>query len=241
MMTDAGQGCRMVTLGAVVVAAGTGSRMGSQTSKQYLPLGGLPILVHTLKALQKSDLIADIVLVVGASDVAECQSYKEQYGISKLRKVSAGGKERQQSVRVGLDLLNNEWVIIHDGVRPFIEAKHIELCWQAAMTHGAAVVAVPVKDTIKVADESERVSHTPDRNSLWAIQTPQAFRREDLLRAHQVAEQDSVIGTDDASLIERIGIPVKLVKGSYSNIKITTPEDLLWAEYHLASKRGEER
>lgn len=231
----------MEKLGALVVAAGKGSRFGGKISKQYLPLGGVPVLVRTLAALQNAAAVSEIVLVVGKDDVEHCRGYKERYGISKLSAVVAGGAERQHSVWEGLQRLASEWVIVHDGVRPFVTADLVERCWQTARESGAAVAAVPVKDTIKVADPSGTIVHTPDRKSLWAIQTPQAFRRSDLVEAHRQAQREGFVGTDDASLVERIGVPVKVVQGDYGNIKITTPEDLDWAEFRWKSEKGEER
>lgn len=232
----------MEKLGALVVAAGKGSRFGGPVSKQFLPLGGLPVLARTLAALQEAPAVSEIVLVVGGDDVEHCRGWKERYGIGKLTAVTAGGAERQHSVWAGLQLVTTEWVIVHDGVRPFVDGPLIERCWQAAREAGAAVAAVPVKDTIKVADDSGTIVHTPDRKSLWAIQTPQAFRRSDLVEAHLRAQRDGFLGTDDATLVERIGIPVRLVPGDYGNIKITTPEDLEWAAFQLELlKRGERR
>ena len=227
----------METLGAVVVAAGRGSRMGAAISKQYLPLDGVPVLARSLLALDAVSAISDIALVCGADDVELCRGLADRYRISKLRAIVPGGSERQQSVYAGLGQLGNEWVIVHDGVRPFIVEDDVVRCWQAAVEHGAAVLAVPVKETVKVADPEQFVLHTPDRSSLWAIQTPQAFRREQLLQAHREAERAGFAGTDDAMLIERLGLPVKLVQGSYANIKITTPDDLLWAEQHIRATR----
>lgn len=227
----------METLGAVVVAAGRGSRMGAAVSKQYLPLDGLPVLAHTLLALDAMPVIADIALVCGADDVRRCRELADGCGIAKLRAIVPGGRERQQSVYAGLAALDNAWVIVHDGVRPFVAEDDVVRCWQAAVAHGAAVLAVPVKETVKMADPQQFVQHTPDRSSLWAIQTPQAFRREQLMEAHRAAEQAGFAGTDDAMLIERLGLRVKLVQGSYTNIKITTPDDLLWAEQHVRAAR----
>ncbi|MCR8645822.1 2-C-methyl-D-erythritol 4-phosphate cytidylyltransferase [Paenibacillus sp. N1-5-1-14] len=233
----------MAKLGIVVVAAGRGSRMGTAESKQYLLLGGKPILVHTLMRLNQMKAIDSIVLVVGQEDVARCQTYIQQYGLTKLshEHVIAGGSERQHSVRAGLDHLPSDvdWALVHDGVRPFVAEEHIEACWQEAMKHEAAVLAVPVKDTIKVVNEQGGIQSTPDRRSLWAIQTPQAFRLSLLKEAHRLAFEDHFVGTDDAMLVERLGVTVQVVESDYYNIKITTPEDLPWAEWILHNVRGE--
>lgn len=217
--------------GVIVVAAGRGTRMGTKESKQYLMLENKPIVVHTLEMFDRHPWITEMVLVTGEQDVDRCQSWVAEYGITKKIKVVPGGAERQQSVYHGLRYISTPWVLVHDGVRPFVTSSQITSCCEAAVQHGAAVLAVPVKDTVKKADEQGWVAETLNRSELWAIQTPQAFRREDLLSAHERAAQDGFIGTDDSMLVERLGIPVKLVEGGYNNIKITTPEDLDFAEW----------
>ena len=231
---------RMVLLGAIVVAAGKGTRMGTKESKQYLKVGGKPILVHTLEKFQRADIVGEIVLVVGADDVALCEGYREQYGLDKIKAIVTGGGERQFSVHAGLLRSKAEWVLVHDGVRPFVASDLMARCWEAAERFGGAVAAVPVKDTIKEADSDGRVAATPDRSRLWAVQTPQAFRRESLIQAHETAFRDGFVGTDDASIAERVGIPVHIVHGDYGNIKITTPDDLEWAEFRLSKEAGKE-
>ncbi|WNR44307.1 2-C-methyl-D-erythritol 4-phosphate cytidylyltransferase [Paenibacillus roseipurpureus] len=232
----------MGKLGVIIVAAGRGSRMGTAESKQYLQLGQKPILVHTLQLFQNIHEVDNIVLVVGADDVSRCDGYVASYGLSKVTCV-AGGAERQDSVRRGLAHLQagTEWVLVHDGVRPFVTQEQVFLCLAKAQEAGAAVLAVPVKDTIKVVDTEKRIQSTPDRRSLWAIQTPQAFRHALLQEAHELAVRDEFMGTDDAMLVERMGTVVHVVEGDYYNIKITTPEDLPWAEWILQNIRGEER
>ncbi|UJF33657.1 2-C-methyl-D-erythritol 4-phosphate cytidylyltransferase [Paenibacillus hexagrammi] len=231
----------MGKVGAVIVAAGKGSRMRSAESKQYLQLGDKPILVHTLQLFQNITEVDEIVLVVPAADVQRCKDLVNIYSITKVSRVQAGGVERQDSVRLGLAALqeDTEWVLVHDGVRPFTAVEHIIGCLNQAKEAGAAVLAVPVKDTIKVVDQSKCIQSTPDRRSLWAIQTPQAFRLALLQKAQELAIQDGFIGTDDASLVERTGTNVLVVEGDYYNIKITTPEDLPWAEWILKHVRGE--
>ena len=224
----------MSLLGAIVVAAGKGTRMGAKESKQYIQLGGKPIIVHTLEALEQASNVSEVILVVGAQDIAMCEGLKSTYNLTKIQAIVAGGEERQSSVYEGLLRSSTEWIIVHDGVRPFVTEQLIERCWQAAERFGGSVAAVPVKDTIKVADQAGKVVATPDRATLWAVQTPQAFRRDQLLAAHEAARQDAFIGTDDASVAERYGIAVHLVTGDYNNIKITTPDDLHWAEYQLS-------
>ncbi|GGG06857.1 2-C-methyl-D-erythritol 4-phosphate cytidylyltransferase [Paenibacillus abyssi] len=220
--------------GVVVVAAGRGTRMGSAQSKQYLLLRDKPILVHTLERFEQMEEVAEVALVVGEKDVSRCQSWVSDYGLSKVKAVVAGGKERQDSVYRGLQALDSEWVMVHDGVRPLVTAEAVRRCCKVAREAGAAVLAVPVKDTIKQVNEEGVIIATPDRRSLWAIQTPQAFRRALLMEAHERALADGFLGTDDAMAVERIGVKVAVAEGDYTNIKITTPEDLPLAEFWLA-------
>lgn len=231
----------MGRLGVVVVAAGRGSRMGTAESKQYLLLGDKPILVHTLLLFERMQEVDSIVLVVSEGDEARCHTYIEQYELRKVSAVITGGTERQYSVKAGLEafIAETEWVLIHDGVRPFPAEEHMRACWREAMRSDAAVLAVPVKDTIKVVNEQGQIESTPDRRSLWAIQTPQAFRLSVLKEAHERAAAEHFVGTDDAMLVERLGKTVQVVQADYYNIKITTPEDLPWAEWILHNVRGE--
>lgn len=224
--------------GVVVVAAGQGSRMGTRESKQYLLLDGKPILVHTLELFQRMDLIGEIALVVGAGDVGRCESWVAEYGLAKVGKVLPGGAERQHSVLCGLRALTSEWVMVHDGVRPLVSERAVRDCCNAAREKGAAVLAVAVKDTVKQVNEDGIIVATPQRASLRAIQTPQAFRREQLLDAHEQAEREGFLGTDDAMVMERAGASVAVAEGEYTNIKITTPEDLPYAEFLLAQRRA---
>lgn len=216
--------------------------MGTQESKQYLQLDGKPILVHTLLRFDRMPFVDEVVLVTGADDVERCRSYVNAYGLSKVTAVIAGGKERQDSVYQGLQALGDsvEWVLVHDGVRPFAIETHVRSCLRQAARTEAAVLAVPVKDTIKIVNGEGVIQATPDRSSLWAIQTPQAFRLALLLEAHAKAREEGFAGTDDAMLVERLGREVSVVESDYYNIKITTPEDLPWAEWILRNVRGEE-
>ncbi|MNJ48627.1 2-C-methyl-D-erythritol 4-phosphate cytidylyltransferase [compost metagenome] len=230
-----------VSAGAIIVAAGRGTRMGTKESKQYLMLQDKPIIIHTLEVFDRHPLIAEIVLVTGEQDVERCESWIVEYGISTKVKVIPGGAERQHSVYQGLLQMDSTWVLVHDGVRPFVTEEQVTACYKAAVSHGASVLAVPVKDTVKQVDGQGWVTATPDRRSLWAIQTPQTFRRSDLLGAHEQAQRDGFIGTDDSMLVERLGIPVNVVEGEYSNIKITTPDDLDYAEFVRSQKEARER
>lgn len=233
----------MGQVGVVVVAAGKGKRMGTAVSKQHLLLSGKPVLVHTLEAFEAMELVDSVILVIGAGDEGLCGEYVRQYGLNKVDAVLTGGAERQASVYLGLQALDPdiEWVLVHDGVRPFITEREAARCLEAAREHGAAVLAVPVKDTVKIVEPDGRIDSTPDRSRLWAIQTPQAFRVPELLAAHELAVREDFTGTDDAMLVEHAGQSVYVVEGSYANVKITTPEDLEWAEYRMRQGRGESR
>lgn len=223
----------------IVVAAGKGRRMGTSESKQFLPIAGKPILVYTLEVFETMEEADTVVLVVGSEDMTRCEQYIRRYGLRKVRKIVAGGAERQESVYLGLQALaaSVEWVLVHDGVRPLAEKGAISRCFQKAQNVGAAVLAVPVKDTIKRVDDAGRIAATPERKSLWSMQTPQAFRRSLLLEAHERARADGFFGTDDAMLVERLGYSVHVVEGDYANIKITTQDDLLWAQFLLQKRK----
>jgi 2-C-methyl-D-erythritol 4-phosphate cytidylyltransferase len=230
----------MDNVGAVVVAAGRGTRMGAADRKTFLPLAGKPVVVHALEALEAAG-VAEIVLVAAAEDAERAEALCREYGLSAVRRVVPGGAERPHSVREGLLALGAEWAIVHDGARPLVAPGVIRRCVEAARRAGGAVAAVPVKDTIKLADAAGMVEATPDRSRLWAVQTPQVFRRADLLRAIDAALADGFVATDDASAAERLGIPVQLVMGDYRNIKITTPEDLELAELWLGGRTASGR
>ncbi len=232
----------MEKLGAVVVAAGRGTRMGTAESKQYLLLDGKPIVVHTLETLQHVSDIDAVVLVVGEEDLERSQALVEKFCLTKVKAVVAGGAERQDSVYSGLlvlERLGMQWILVHDAVRPFAAEDRIAACYRAARHTGGAVLAVPVKDTVKIVDPSGLILQTPDRRSLWAVQTPQVFRLFVLKQAHEFAQAEGFTGTDDASLLERAGFPVTVVEGRYDNIKITTPEDLALADYLYNHGKGE--
>ncbi len=215
--------------------------MGVSVNKQYLKLAGLPLLLHTLQVFQAESLIEEIILVVGEAEISRCKAkIVDPYGLSKVRSIIAGGKERQDSINRGLQELADDcqWVVVHDGARPLLINEVLKETIQAAEEWGAAVAAVPTKDTIKVAGPKDLVQSTLDRRSLWSIQTPQVFKRSLLVKAYAQAYADGFYGTDDASLVERVGAPVKLVRGSYENLKVTTPEDLDLAEA-IIKRRGQ--
>lgn len=222
---------------ALIPAAGMGKRMGAASNKQYLLLDGVPILAHTLRVFEEAPFIAGIYLVSPEQEIPFCQSeVVRRYGFSKVRAVVPGGAERQHSVQNGLQAMEgikqDDLVLIHDGVRPFVTAQTLEQAAASADEFGGAVVAVPVKDTVKVARDGI-ITGTPPREQLWLAQTPQAFRYGLITSAHALAAAEGFLGTDDASLMERQGFELRIVPGDYRNIKITTPEDLVLAEAFL--------
>jgi 2-C-methyl-D-erythritol 4-phosphate cytidylyltransferase len=229
-----------MTTVAIIPAGGTGKRMQNRLSKQYLPLDGKPLLAHILDIFELSPDIDEIVLVTPEEDIpAVRRTIVEPRGLSKVRHILAGGAQRQDSVRNGLAAVadNVEIVLIHDAVRPFISPQLIRQTVREAEKHGAVAVGMPVKDTIKKVDREGWIIETPDRRLLWLTQTPQAFRRSVIQEAYRRADEDRFYGTDDASLVERMGFPVKMIPASYENIKITTPEDLLMADYLIQHHR----
>ncbi len=216
----------------LVPAAGSGSRLDGDTRKQYLELGGQPVLVRTLARLAALPQITTIHLIVPEEDVTFCRSeLVEHYRLDKIGAVIVGGAERQDSVRNGLEACgaaNQDVILVHDGVRPFFPQDQIGRLVQLADMEGAALLAVPAQDTIKEVFDG-RVRSTLDRHLLWQAQTPQAFRCERIREAHRRAHVGGYIGTDDASLIEWCGWPVAVLHGHPHNIKITTPADLILA------------
>lgn len=214
----------------IVVAAGKGLRMNHSLPKQYLPLEGKPILAHTLLNLSQIPEIDDIVLVVSTDRIQWCrEQIIEKNNLKKVEKVVSGGKTRGDSVLRGLKNLKEKGgiVSIHDGVRPFVEKHTFAHVVEQAKKFGAAICAVPLRDTLKKASK-EKVISTESRDGLWLVQTPQAFRYSVILKAYQKAKD--LQATDDAALVEKLPHPVKIVEGSTLNIKITTPQDLVLAE-----------
>jgi len=211
---------------AIVPAAGSATRMGGE--KQRLLLNGRPVLAHTLSVLQQTAVIDEIVVVARKADVEEFLSYRERFGITKLAAVVVGGESRQQSVANGLAAVSDRTtlVAIHDGARPLVTAEEIERIVAAAEEYGAATAATPVKDTLKIAGADGTVAATPDRSTLWAVQTPQVFHCDRYRAALRKAAADGRDFTDDCQLFEDVGHTVRLVQTGYQNIKITTPEDM---------------
>lgn len=227
---------------AIIPAGGLGRRMGNEISKQYLLLNGVPILVHTLRKFEGASAIDDVILVVPEDHIEYSRKMiVEEYHLSKVSRVLAGGRKRQDSVKNGLDAvgIDCDIVVIHDGVRPFISEDLINISVHKVLEDGAVVVGVPVSDTVKSVGSDGLIEKTIDRRTLWLTQTPQTFRREVVKTAYEKACEDNFYGTDDALLVERIGIKVRMITGSYDNIKITTPEDIAVGEEIIKRVKSE--
>ncbi|SHJ89949.1 2-C-methyl-D-erythritol 4-phosphate cytidylyltransferase [Paramaledivibacter caminithermalis] len=225
---------------AIILAAGKGTRMKAQLNKQYLLLKGKPIIIHTLEVFERSPLIDEIILVINKNDVELCKkNVLKKYRLRKVTKIINGGKERQASVLNGLSQINpkSQIVLIHDGARPLVTEEIIKSCIEGAKEYGAVSAGVPIKDTVKIIKEDGFVNFTPKRKDVWITQTPQAFKTEIIKNAHRFAATEDILGTDDAMLVEQMGVKVKMVVGDYENLKITTPEDLITAEAILNYKR----
>ena len=219
--------------GAVIAAAGSSQRMGG-IDKLFAPLGGKPILVRVIDTFQQCQAIDQIVVVLSQPSLKSGEQLAAEEKWSKVTALCPGGERRQDSVSAGLKQLKDcHWVVIHDGARPFVTGDLIERGLEAAQETGAAIAAVPVTDTIKVAGADHFVQGTPPRNSLWAVQTPQVFRFDIITEAYRQLKYDV---TDDSKAVEQMGYKVKVYMGSYDNIKITNPDDLtlaqvLWRKY----------
>lgn len=220
---------------AIVLAGGAGKRMNAKVHKQYLPIGGKPVLYYSLKAFEESEADS-IVLVTGAGEIEYCrQEIIETYGLKKIVAIVEGGRERYHSVYEGLKAASGaDYVMIHDGARPFLTQEMIARSMKGVQTYQACVLGMPVKDTIKIADENCFAQETPKRSSVWMIQTPQSFSYPLIYDAYEKLIQKGRDATDDAMVLECMtGQKVRLLEGSYQNIKITTPEDLITAEAWL--------
>lgn len=223
---------------AIIAAAGQGRRLAAQVAKQYLSVGGMPILARTLKVFDENPLVEGIVLAVGV-DQREAMDERvlRPYPCRKLLKVVPGGPERQESVARALEAVSPgcEVVVIHDGVRPLLSQELLTAVIEAARRSGAAMAAVAARDTVKEV-EAGLVRATIDRSRIWLAQTPQGFFTDLIRRAHEAAAREGIQGTDDAVLVERLGLPVEIVPGSEENIKVTTAADLIFAEAVLAAR-----
>ena len=235
---------------AIVLAAGQGRRMGTKIQKQYLELDGKPVLYYSLHVFEQSETIDDIILVVGEGQESYCRSeIIEKYHLTKVKAVIPGGKERYASVYFALKYMNEQKnvagaaaegiVFIHDGARPFVDEAMIQRAYYEASEQGACVVGMPVKDTIKIVDWENFSKDTPDRRTIWMIQTPQVFKTSLAQKAYfKLMERKEIRVTDDAMVVEQmLAHPVKIVEGSYENIKITTPEDINIAECFVKKRK----
>jgi 2-C-methyl-D-erythritol 4-phosphate cytidylyltransferase len=224
---------------ALVPAAGRGLRMGGSVPKQFLALGGEPLIVQSLRTLQAASVIDRIILAVPSTDIEYCEKeIVSPYRFTKVMKVVAGGAERQDSVRHALAQVSSdtEIVLIHDAVRPFLTIRMITEVVAAARKEGAAIIALPMRDTVKQVRADGMIERTVDRASLWLAQTPQAFRRDWIETAHGKAHAEGIRATDDAFLVEWLGHSVAVVEGSGENIKVTRPEDLVIGEAILSAR-----
>lgn len=213
--------------------------MGGAVPKQFLSLGGEPLVVHSLRILQAAHTVDEIILAVPETDLDYCTNdLVRRHGFSKVKKVVPGGLERQDSVRQALEQVpeETEIVLVHDAVRPFLTGQMVDDVVAAAEKHGAAIIALPMRDTVKQVGADHVIQRTVDRRPLWLAQTPQAFRRSWLQEAHRKAHAEGIHATDDAFLVEWLGHPVAVVEGSGENIKVTRPEDMVIGEAILASR-----
>ena len=228
----------MDKVGGVILAAGRGERMGAPLNKAFLPLGDRPLLLHSIFTVEAAAVVDAYLVAVYPDEVAFCRALLAPYGLQKLVAVIPGGSSRQESAAAGVRALRDFGLVaVHDAARPFLSVELLEGAVRRAAAAGspdlragrqgaAVVVAVPLKDTVKMVDSSGTVRETPARDGLWIAQTPQVFQRDLLLRAYAEAERDGFTGTDDACLVERLGVPVAVYRGSDDNFKVTTPEDL---------------
>ena len=225
----------------VIVSAGRGSRMKADINKQFLKLKGKEVIAHTIDKFYNNKNIDEIVVVV-KEDEADFfrRNIIDKYGYKNI-KIAFGGQERQDSVFNGLKAVNErcDIVLIHDGARPFVTDEIIKNSIECAKKNKCVIVGVPVKDTIKIINKDNEVCDTPNRSTLWSIQTPQVFEYLSIIKAHKIAKEKSYYGTDDSMLMEYLGYNVKVIEGSYNNIKITTPEDLKIGEEILNENKKE--
>jgi len=221
----------------IIPAAGLGKRMRAGKNKLLLELRGVPVLIHTLRVFEEDEACREIILAINPQDEKEIKGLLNKYQITKVNDLVAGGEERQHSIHNGLKTVQADGIIlVHDAARPFIRKDHIHRLTEKAEETGAAIIGVPAKDTMKKVANGV-VMETVERSSLWVVQTPQAFRISLLKEAYQKAEGDQFVGTDDASLVERLDAEVSIVEGDYDNIKLTTPEDLYFAEAILEKRK----
>ncbi len=226
-----------ISTSVLVVAAGNSSRMGENVNKQFLCIKDKPIFAYTLAVFENLPEVSEMIVVTRSEDIPAVKALAERYGISKVKAVVSGGATRQESVFLGLQFVHEEYVLIHDGARPFVTEEEINAVLEALLSYNAALPGVPVKDTIKRVNAEEEAVETLQREALMAVQTPQGFRTRMIFDAHKKVRKEGIAVTDDASVAEYMGIPVKIVKGSYQNIKITTPDDIVLAQAILSERQ----
>lgn len=227
---------------AVILAAGSSTRMGKDQTKQFIELQGIPVVARTVQAFEESPLIDEIIVVARADEIERYADFPEKYGITKPFKVVEGGETRQDSARCGIDAVDDKckFAAIHDAARCLVTKDMIYKACHGAYLHGAAILAVKAVDTVKIGDKNAFIEETPDRKLAWQAQTPQVFKINAIRAASYIARDEKFEGTDDASLLEHIRIPVKLMDGSRENIKVTEPLDILIAEAILKSRAESE-
>jgi 2-C-methyl-D-erythritol 4-phosphate cytidylyltransferase len=218
--------------------------MGTGRAKQFLDLGGRPMLAVTLEAFQECRAVDRVILVAPSADVGACREIVDTCGLTKVEEIVPGGTRRQDSVRLGLEASGGQHAtaLVHDGVRPLVSRELLERMLDASREHRAVIAALPAKETVKAVDRDRMVSGTYHREEVWLVQTPQVFRFEDIAEAHERAFREGWEGiTDDAMLMERMGVPVRVVEGLEENIKVTTPYDLELARFFLRKRSGVRR
>lgn len=227
---------------AVILAAGSSTRMGEGKSKQFSELGGIPVVARTVSVFDKSEFINEIIVVAKESELDKYEGFAEKYGLTTPFRVIAGGETRQASARIGVDAVNDKskFIAIHDAARCLITEEMIARVCHSAYLHDAAILAVKAVDTVKLGDKNAFIEETPDRKMTWQAQTPQVFKVNAFRAATYIARDEGFEGTDDASLLEHIRIPVKLVEGSRENIKVTEPMDIYFAEAILRARADAE-
>lgn len=231
---------------AIIPAAGRGKRLGGKIKKQFLTLCDHPVAVHTLTAFQHSPLIDDIICICSKEDLSIFERLVSDHGLIKVTKILPGGERRQDSVWAGVSHLAersdpNDLIAVHDGVRPLVTPQLIEKVIEAAKGEGSAVAALPVTDSLKQVSSDKMVLKSLPRENVWAMQTPQVFRLGILLKAYRTAAQEGFEATDEAMLVERLGLPIRCVEGSIENVKITLPSDLETAEIFLRARGSRPR
>lgn len=221
---------------AVIVAGGKGTRMGADKNKVFLELAGKEVIFYTMYAFERNERIDEIIIVTGENDIKQCSDIVKRYGFYKVSAIIKGGKTRQKSVMNGLKAACGDIVLIHDGARALVNDEEINNVLDDCIEFGAAAAGVPCKDTLKCIDEEGFIKNTIDRDRTYMIQTPQAFQRETILKMHRIAEAESFNATDDCMIAEHYGMKIKISDGSYENIKLTTPEDMIIGERILRKR-----